>query len=895
MMSDHRDTRVCRVRDDVAMQHRRGALRMLGFVLFGWCAAQGVASADDAGALHVPSPDWRDQVIYFALLDRFDDGDPSNNDQGVGEFDPTDRSRYSGGDLRGITRRLDYIRDLGATALWITPPVAHQWWDPAVGYGGYHGYWATDFTAVDPHFGTLDDYRALSRALHGRGMYLVQDIVLNHVGNFFRYPREWSADDPARGWTRNVDAQGRGAPVQPPFDRNDPTDPAQRAQAIYHWTPPIRDNTDRAQELRFQLADLDDLNTSNPQVRDALRRSYAHWIREAGVDAFRVDTAFYVEPEFLDDFVYGGDDAAPGVLAVARATGREAFHVFGEGFGIDPPYQDRKARKIARYMDGVAGSMPAMINFPLYGSAQDVFARGAPTAVLGHRIRSMLALHPRVHWMPTFVDNHDVDRFLAGGDAAGLRQALLMLMTLPGIPTIYYGTEQGFTRPRESMFGAGWGSGGRDRFDADAPLYRYLQSAIALRRAHRMFSRGTPEVLHENAAGPGAIAWRTTHEGRSALVAFNTAHAPALLDNLDTGLPPGTPLRGVFAIDGEPRPAMVGADGRIHLELPPRGGWVWIAGERDAAPAAPDAAAPTVQIDPLPADAVPGDLDVTGSARGAESFLLVVDGALDGAVRVRPDAEGRWQARIDTASMVDPAVAHRVVAWHAASDRASAPATFRVARRWTLAARVDDPARDDHGPHGRYRYPTDPSWGENRQADLRGAQAETSGGALRLSLDLATVTTSWNPANGFDHVAFGIAIGFPGEPGARALPLQHAEFPGGSGWRYRMRAHGWSNALFAADGASATHEGRSVVPAASIAVDHARHRVVFTFPAASLGSRRTLAGARIHVTTWDYDGGWRGLAAEPSSHTFGGGDGTRDPLVMDELVLEVSGAGAGAP
>jgi hypothetical protein len=272
----------------------------------------------------------------------------------------------------------------------------------------------------------------------------------------------------------------------------------------------------------------------------------------------------------------------------------------------------------------------------------------------------------------------------------------------------------------------------------------------------------------------------------------------------------------------------------------------------------------------------------------------VVDGDLGGARIVAPDADGRWRARIDTASMVDPAVAHRVVAWDAASGSASAPATFRVERAWRTAARIEDPAGDDVGPNGRYRYPTDPTWGDNRQADLRGATAEVSGGALRLSLDLARITTTWNPANGFDHVAFGIAIGFPGEAGARELPLQNARFPGGGNWQYRLRAHGWSNALFAAEGASASAEGRSVVPAATIAVDAAAKRITFTFPAAALGDRRTLDGARIHVTTWDYDGGWRGLTPEPGSHSFGGGDGKRDPLVMDEVLLEIPAGGDGA-
>src|SRR5690349_20387056 len=149
------------------------------------------------GALHVPSPDWRDQVVYFVMLDRFDDGEPGNNDQGAGEYDPRDNARYSGGDLAGVTRRLDYIAGLGATAVWITPPIANQWWNQASRFGGYHGYWAQDFSRVDAHLGTLADYQALSRALHGRGMYLVQDVVVNHVANYTGYVGGWDARDPA--------------------------------------------------------------------------------------------------------------------------------------------------------------------------------------------------------------------------------------------------------------------------------------------------------------------------------------------------------------------------------------------------------------------------------------------------------------------------------------------------------------------------------------------------------------------------------------------------------------------------------------------------------------------------------------------------------------------------
>jgi hypothetical protein len=144
----------------------------------------------------------------------------------------------------------------------------------------------------------------------------------------------------------------------------------------------------------------------------------------------------------------------------------------------------------------------------LYGTLLDVHARGRPTADLGHRIRSMMTVHARPHLMPTFVDNHDVDRFLASGSEAALQQALLSIFTLPGIPTIYYGTEQGYTRVRDAMFAGDHGSGGRDRYDTTAPLYRRIAELAALRREHRVLSRGVPTVLVESAAGPGVIGWQ---------------------------------------------------------------------------------------------------------------------------------------------------------------------------------------------------------------------------------------------------------------------------------------------------------------------------------------------------------------------------------------------------
>jgi glycosidase len=836
--------------------------------------------------LHVPSPDWRDQVIYFVLTDRFDDGNPRNNDQGLGEHDARDGNKYSGGDLDGIRRRLDYIQALGATAVWLTPPVLNQWHDPTHGFWGYHGYWASHFKRMDPHVGTLADYKRLSDALHRRGMYLVQDVVVNHTGNFFSYGPGWRADDPTADFRPNTGSRPMSRPLQAPFHLNDPRRAEDRRAGIYHWTPDIRDVTVRDEEMNFQTSGLDDLNTGNPRVRRALRDSFGYWVREVGVDAMRIDTAYHVPPEFFEDFLHATDPKAPGVAVVARRTGRSDFFAFGEGFGIDAPGQTRYTRKLESYIRGEAGRkrLGGMLNFPLYAGLVDVFARGRAPAELRRRVQDMVAADSRgidPRRLPSFIDNHDVDRWLAVSGEPAMKQALLALMTLPGIPVLYYGTEQGLVAQRASMFAAGWGSGGRDRFDTQAPLFRYTQAAVALRKAHRGFSRALPQPLQAGGAGPGVLAWRNVHEGQTRIVLFNTADAPRFADNLEVGAPQAR-LRRLFDIhadapDALPAELQADAQGRLHLSLPPRSGTVWAV--QDAPAATSTASARRPKLDPLPNEAAQGDFDITGHAAPGALLDVIVDGDGARAQRVVAGADGRFSARIDTRRMTDPALLHRVVLRATGSGTpadagVSEAAAFRVALPWRVLADVPQAPTNEGaggGPQGRYVYPTHESY--TRQMDLRRTRVLSAGGALRLELEMADLTRVWGPANGFDHVAFSVFVELPGRSdGARAMPGQDAELPQGMRWHLRLRAHGWSNALFGPEGADARADGRSITPAAEISTDTATRTVRFTIPSEALGDPASLSGARIFVSTWDWDGTWRPLAREAGSFIVGGGD-----------------------
>jgi hypothetical protein len=295
----------------------------------------------------------------------------------------------------------------------------------------------------------------------------------------------------------------------------------------------------------------------------------------------------------------------------------------------------------------------------------------------------------------------------------------------------------------------------------------------------------------------------------------------------------------------------------------------------------------------LPArGALRGDFEVGGRVPpGRPTLQLVVDGDLAAARTVRPEADGRWRATVDTAAMIDPALRHRVVAWLPGREGeadGSAAQEFRVERAWALAATLADPAGDDHGPPRgdgtprRYVYPTDASFAP-RQMDLRGVRAHTAGGALRLELSMGALTRTWSPANGFDHVAFTVFVELPGAPGgATVMPLQNGTLPGGMRWHRRLRVHGWSNALFSDEGAGPQAEGTPVAPAATLRVDAAKRSLTLTLPAAALGGARSLGGARVYVTTWDYDGGYRELVPAPQGWAVGGGDPATDPRVMDE-------------
>ena len=792
-----------------------------------------------SAALHVPSPDWRDQVVYFLMTDRFDDGDPTNDSQGAGEYAAGDPSRFNGGDLKGVQKRLDYIQGLGATAVWLTPPVANVWWDPSLKMAGYHGYWTENFREVDKHLGSLADYRALSEALHARGMYLVQDIVANHTGDFLLF--EKGALVPKPGVVPPK-------PSQPPFDRLE----------SYHRTPDIVDFNDESQRITGQLSGLDDLDTSNPAVREALRSSYDHWIASAGVDAFRIDTAHYVEHEFWRDFVHSHSTSAYGVRVFAKATGQKDLLTFGEVWLHASPFSDESEKVAASYL-GEPGEpeLGAVLNFPLAEDLRATFAKGAPPARLAYRLGGLARHFYGGRASVNFLDNHDMTRFLSEGSAAGLEQGLAALLTIPGLPVIYAGTEQGFTETRAAMFKDGFASGGRDRFDPEQPLYRLIRDLTALRKRNPVFSRGRLKALFGAAVGPGLLAYRLEYKKDYALAVFNTADESVLAANLETELPAGAILDILWSREAPQKSVTVGPGGRLSLRLSARAALVLKDTGRRASAKLSGAAIAIDAFDPRP---MIGPFQLYGSASGARRVLLVVDGRLGSAQSAEVGLDGRWGATLDATRLADGE--HTLVvlaATEGAGPEVSESRPFSVNIPWEKIAEASDPAGDDRGPSGKYRYPLAP--GFQGRGDIKGVALSRRGRDARLTITMANdLSTDWNPPFGFDHVCFQVAIELP------ATNAKYSAFLGG-----------WKTALRSAS-------GQELPRAPKVAADKKARTVDVVFERDAFSGLESFDGARFYVTTWDYDGvegTLRKLAPEPADYVFGGGapDG---PLVLDD-------------
>ena len=489
-----------------------------------------------------PSPqDWRDENIYFIFTDRFFDGDPSNNNLESGHGSPqapTDSRGIHGGDLRGIQQKLDYIKSLGATAIWITPIPLN------VGDSAYHGYGAQDFNALAPHWGTMTDLSNMVSAAHARGIKVILDIVCNHSGNMIfsselsGYPKFLA---PPAGY--NMHYRSARARHAPPFNITNATPPV--FTSIFHNNGAIRDFNNTQQVVLGELAGLDDFATETTYVRTNMMNIYTNWVGRADFDGFRVDTVKHVDIGFWQYW-------CPQLHQFATSIGKSNFFMFGEVFDGS----ESLCGSFTGTMGGGPFKLDSVLDYPLYFTVNSVFATASGnTQQIENHYNAIAANYDSNAWyrLVTFLDNHDNPRFLSAGNANDntnrLEVALEFLYTSRGIPCLYYGTEQAFDGGadpynREDMFAGQFEQGPSvgDNFNETHPLFQLLAKLNNFRRLYQSLRRGVHNNLWNNPSGPGLFAYSRVLSNEEVFVCFNTAASSQTLTNRPTTCSPGTVL-----------------------------------------------------------------------------------------------------------------------------------------------------------------------------------------------------------------------------------------------------------------------------------------------------------------------------------------------------------------
>ncbi len=827
---------------------------------------------------HLGSPDWAKQVIYSVQLDRFNDGDRRNNDQGQGEYDPTRESHYSGGDIRGVIDKIDYLKSLGVTTVLLSPFIANKWVDPGFGdyppYTGYHGYWPVSFVDIDAHVGTITDLRLLASRLHKNGMYLMMDVVANHTAHYYQYSGVYDPNDVTRNF-RVLPGQVPPRPTMPPFDRNDVRIAADRAAAIYHWTPPITNYEDRDQLQRYQLELVNDLNTSNPAVRAALKHAYGCWLEQIGFDGLRIDAAKHIEPAFWSDFLYGED----GLLARARRLGKRDLLTYGEVWHFSPPFKTSGEAAISAYVEsGSRNGFRAAMGFPLFSSLNKVINADRPTDILAFQMDAQMTAYPDPYSVINFLDSQDVVRFRSLGDVARYRKALAILLTAPGIPLIYQGDEQGFVERRQAMFRGGYKATG-DHFDRRGGLFTTVKALNAVRQSgDGVFTRGSFRSLSTNSLGPGAFAFERRTASHTAFVAINTSNRFAtLINGLPTGLKPGSTLDLVFGVGVKRQRFVVDRTGRLTFALRPNAIAVLL--QSPESPPAPLVAPAQIFVEQsLVGAALHDDQPLSGTVTVPHARLaLAIDGNLDAAPPIIADAQGHWQATLPVRHML--AKPHFFELFLVNHGVATAPVRYFADRLPTQRAAITDPLGDDHGPTHDYRRPLHPS--VTRQMDITQVRLDASPDELVLRIEMAQLTDFWSFTNGFENVSFQIFIDDPAiRSGAPTLPWIAAPPPPGFDWDVAQIAHGFGNTAYRND------RGRDVaIPAAAPEMSTEGKTLTLRYDCSKLPIRCDHR-LKVYVTTWDRDqeGRLRDLQPSPDIWTFGGPTGARTKILDAALI-----------
>lgn len=404
-------------------------------------------------------------VVYLIMADRFCDGNPYNNNIGdsLDEFTEKDLDGRKGGDIEGIISKLDYLRELGVSAIWITPMLENNMWM------SYHGYAATDLYKIDPRFGSNELYKKLVDEAHKKDLKIIMDHVSNHIG----INHWWIKDLPFKNWINGEPGNHL------PANHNKMTfpDPYSPGESVaLTWNGWFTDY-------------MPDLNQSNPFLKNYLIQNTIWWIEYLGIDGIREDTYPYVNQYYLSDW------------AKIILNEYPNFNIVGEIWTGEPPFLAAYQRN-NKFGLKLNSNLPSVTDFALADAFRDYLSgRRGLEAVFN--ILAMDYIYSEPEKLLTFIDNHDIARglYLAKENIEKFKVALTILLTTRGIPKILYGTEIGIVGDERhgtirTPFPGGFKSSDHNAFskcgrnDLESNLFNYTQKLISLRRNFKSLSTG---------------------------------------------------------------------------------------------------------------------------------------------------------------------------------------------------------------------------------------------------------------------------------------------------------------------------------------------------------------------------------------------------------------------
>ena len=469
--------------------------------------------------------DFRQETIYFVFLDRFSDGDVSNNSgHNPLTYDPNNLKKYVGGDIRGLINKLPYLKSLGITAIWITPPVDNADNVDVNGGAGYHGYWGKDFFKVDEHLGTMDDFKELSQLMHSSeyNMKLVLDYAPNH--------------------SNGNDENEYGALYRDGAYITDYNTDVAAGTNWYHHNGGVTNWNDWYQVRNHNLFNLSDFNQSNSEVYNYLLDGAKFWV-DAGVDAIRIDAIKHMDKEFIQQWT--GD-----IYNYASTIGRDGFYFFGEWFGASAA----TTTGIDSYaIDYANNSGSALLDFGFRDTLERVLVgrSGNTMQTLNSYLKTRNQVFTSDDWQVVFMDNHDMARistalrstantFGPGNNEAGGGQSeafakkrvdlgLVATMTVRGIPAIYYGTEHYSANFTTNAFGQ-VGSDPYNRevmpsFAQDSDAFKIIQSLTELRKTSTAIQKGD---YNQKWLNDDVLVYERKFEDDVVLVALNRGAATTI-------------------------------------------------------------------------------------------------------------------------------------------------------------------------------------------------------------------------------------------------------------------------------------------------------------------------------------------------------------------------------